>query len=495
MVPPRVFMQVCSWFRLAVVQGPEGFFHRPHEGAAEGIGDLLHKGCVCWVDRCGGLRRPLALGDGLQLLPAVHVEPPCRGPVLGVRPAALRPPPEAVEGMAWVPGAGFPRHDGRQGVWQLVVGRGVGAVWQGCARQAHGVEGFQAPVALLRVRGDPHLVVVATSNRIIAMVLGSLSRHRGPTRAVSAPGRHRSNMVLRLRPLSRAVLLSRSARSLYGGILRVLLLGCGAARSWPPVMHAGLGSVGGAMSVCAQPRCLTHTLPWSNWFALNHQIHTSTRSSAICIPEVTSAWSCRTKMSVVAACGRGRCVVVDAVDRPEFRVVKGVCVPPWWSGLVWGVGGAWSPGLGRLWCRSGRCALGWCQGVPQGHSPWRAPVAGASNRKRRWAVSHRISEGCRCLSFLRPLLGPPRRAPVVGVRPPRPGGFAVLQLGWGTPWCTGPVGWVAGARVEDRCRRALLAGGALRGLSPHPPFGPLVGRGAPWPCVRGVLSTRQRAGR
>ena len=46
------------------------------------------------------------------------------------------------------------------GGWFL--GQGGGAVWQGCARREHGVDSFQSPVALLRVRGDPHLVVVAT---------------------------------------------------------------------------------------------------------------------------------------------------------------------------------------------------------------------------------------------------------------------------------------------------------------------------------------------
>ena len=64
--------------------------------------------------------------------------------------------------MARVPAAGFTRHDGRQGIWGLVMGQGGGAVRQGCSRQEHGVNGFQFPVALLRVRGDPQLVVVAT---------------------------------------------------------------------------------------------------------------------------------------------------------------------------------------------------------------------------------------------------------------------------------------------------------------------------------------------
>ena len=71
--------------------GPWGVSHTPHEGAAEGTEDLVHKGCVCClgfrhpdlvdrengaqVCRGRGLRRPLALGDGLQLPLAVQVEP------------------------------------------------------------------------------------------------------------------------------------------------------------------------------------------------------------------------------------------------------------------------------------------------------------------------------------------------------------------------------------------------------------------------------------
>ena len=105
-------------------------------------------------------------------------------------------------------------------------------------------------MAFLRVRGDPHLVVVAT-----------FQHDGGPARAVSAPGGYQSTMSLRLRPLSVAVLLSRSARPLYGGMLRALALGCGAARSRPPVLGAGLGSVGGAMRVCAKPSCGTNTPP------------------------------------------------------------------------------------------------------------------------------------------------------------------------------------------------------------------------------------------
>ena len=63
--------------------------------------------------------------------------------------------------MAWVPSAGRPRHDGRQGVQGLAWEQGGGAVRQVRGRQEHGVDGLQAPAALLRLRDDLHLVVVA----------------------------------------------------------------------------------------------------------------------------------------------------------------------------------------------------------------------------------------------------------------------------------------------------------------------------------------------
>ena len=57
------------------------------------------------------------------------------------------------------------------------------------------------------------------------------------------------------------------------------------------------------MSVCVQARCGTHTRPRSGWWWLNHQIHTSMRSSGVRSLWVGSAWSCRTQM-LVAPCGR-----------------------------------------------------------------------------------------------------------------------------------------------------------------------------------------------
>ena len=184
----------------------------------------------------------------------------------------------------------------------LVVEQGGGAVRQGSGRREHEIDSLQASVALLRVRDDPHLVVVAI-----------LQHDHGDGAGVTLARRRRCACRLRVprcqapevAPLSRAVLLSHAARFSCGGMRRVSVLGCGAARSRTPVLGAGLGSVGSAMSVCTLPRCGTHTPPWASWWVFNHQIHTSTRWSEICVLGLTSAWSCRTKILVVAACGRG----------------------------------------------------------------------------------------------------------------------------------------------------------------------------------------------
>ena len=143
MVLPCVFIRVCSRFRLVVVEGPGGLPTRRTRALRRALRisctrdacsplasvsvrmagfqlpahrhrpDLVDRKDGTQVGRFGGLRRLLALGDGLQLLPAVQVEPPCRRPVPGLRQATPRPPLRVVEGMAWVPGAGCPRHDGR----------------------------------------------------------------------------------------------------------------------------------------------------------------------------------------------------------------------------------------------------------------------------------------------------------------------------------------------------------------------------------------------
>ena len=168
--------------------------------------------------------------------------------------------------------------------------------------------------------------------------------------------------------------------------------------------------------------------------------------------------------------------------------------------LVSGVGGAWSPGPGPVWCQSGRCALGRCWGVSQVRSPWRAPVAGTSDGTQWWAGGHRTSEGRRPLSFLCPLSGCLRGAPAVVVRPPRPVGLAASQPGWGAPWRIGPVGRVAHAHVRGWCCHARRAvGGFEEFVSPPPvqvagllrvPLAALLRRSFPpaadWPVNPGV---------
>ena len=63
--------------------------------------------------------------------------------------------------MAWVPGACRPRHNGCQGVRGLVWEQGGRVVRQACGRPEHGVDGLHAPMVVLQVLDEPHLVVVA----------------------------------------------------------------------------------------------------------------------------------------------------------------------------------------------------------------------------------------------------------------------------------------------------------------------------------------------
>ena len=149
----RVFLRVCSRFRLPVAQPPGGFPTRRTRTLQRALEisctravcvasasiSVWMVGCGClpsasaWIEwiaktaaqvgRSGGLCHPLALGDGLQLLPAVQVD--------------------------------------RQGVPGLAFEYESGGVWQGRGRREYGVNGLQTPVALLRVQDDPQLVVVA----------------------------------------------------------------------------------------------------------------------------------------------------------------------------------------------------------------------------------------------------------------------------------------------------------------------------------------------
>ena len=154
---------------------------------------------------------------------------------------------------------------------------------------------------------------------------------------------------------------------------------------------------------------------------------------------------------------------MDAVDRPQFRVVKGVRVPPWWWSLAFG-----GHGLPvQVQCGASRGEGPWggakvsLRYVPRGGLLFLGHRTGCGSGL---LVTGFLRDGGLCYFFVRSL-GCPRRALVVALRPPRPGGLAVLQLGL----CTGPVVRVAGAHLRDRCRRPLLARWGVERFVPLPP--------------------------
>ena len=296
---------------------------------------------------------------------------------------------------------------------------------------------------------------------------------------------------------------------------RVSAPGGGAARFRPPVLGAGLGSVGGAMSVCAQPRCGTHTPPRASWWVLNHQIYASTRSSEICVPGGDERlelphnnFSCcgvrqgdhseePARVDVLGVFPEGcnqlarECGGVDAVERPQFRVVKGTRAPP----LRWpvGWGGHGLPVLVR--CRASRRGLPWggasvsSRHVPRGGLPLLGHRAGRGGGQ--WVIGL-LRVGGLCHFGVRPWA---TRVVLLLLQC----GLRALAVWLCCSWGGEPRGArarlvVVDARVQDRCHRAPLAGGMWGGLFPHPLSRPLVGRGLPWPCVRGVLSSWQRVG-
>ena len=118
----------------------------------------------------------------------------------------------------------------------------------------------------------------------------------------------------------------------------------------------------------------------------------------------------------------------------------------------------------------------WCQGVPQARTPWRAPLLGhrAGRGGGQWVIGL-LRAGGLCHFCVCPWAARSRCAPVVAMRHRFLGGVAVLQLGWQTPWCTGPVSRVVNARVRDRCHRPSLPGGGVAGAVP-PPFAQAFGR-------------------
>ena len=180
------------------------------------------------------------------------------------------------------------------------------------------------------------------------MVAESRSRRGGAARVVSGLWGAR---LVRLCPLLRAVPLSRAARPACGGIRRLSGLGGGAARSRPPVLGAGLGSVGGAMSVCTQPRCGTHTPLWAGFVGVEPpDPHSNQLARDLCpggderleLPHkhfgCCGVWQgdhgeepVRVDVTEVfpegchqLARGPGS---VDAVERPQFRVIEGTRAP------------------------------------------------------------------------------------------------------------------------------------------------------------------------
>ena len=61
----------CSGFRLSADCGQQFLAQRQRQ-------DLVHRNNRAQVSRSGGVRRSLGLGDGLQFVSAVEVEPPRR---------------------------------------------------------------------------------------------------------------------------------------------------------------------------------------------------------------------------------------------------------------------------------------------------------------------------------------------------------------------------------------------------------------------------------
>ena len=183
---------------------------------------------------------------------------------------------------------------------------------------------------------------------------------------------------------------------------------------------------------------------------------------------------------------------MDVVDRPQFRFVKGVLVPPLW----------WSGGWGALvcWSWSGVVPVGEvCPGVVPKCPPGTFPAAGS----RRWGVEQDAAAGGEPPEFLGPEAsvisssapGPPASCPRCRGASFAPRRFGCVAARAGSPVAYGPS-WSGGqcpcpgpVSLRPACRE-----GALR-CSSNPLFGPSVSRGSPWPCVRGVLPPWQRAGR
>ena len=184
---------------------------------------------------------------------------------------------------------------------------------------------------------------------------------------------------------------------------------------------------------------------------------------------------------------------MDAVERPQFRVVEGTSAPPLrWPG---GCGGHGLPVLVR--CGASRGGVPWSgawvspRHVPLGGLPLLGHRAGCGGRQ--WVIGLlRVTGPCHfCVRpwaarVVLPLLRCALRALVLWLccsLGGDPRGARARLVWWSVP--VSGTGVIAPARVR----------GVFEGLSPHPLRRPLVGRGLPLPCVRGVLSPWQGVGR
>ena len=204
--------------------------------------------------------------------------------------------------MAWVPGACRPRHNGCQGVRALVWEQGGRVVRQVRGRPEHGVDGLQAPMVVLQVWDDPHLVVVAI-----------LQHDHGDGTGVTFARRGRCARRLRVvRRQVREVVPPATGGPAVPCLQALLQWDTEVvwSRWWGGPLSASGGGCGPAVRRRRYERVYPAQVwdphaPLGRWWVLNHQIHASMRSSETCVPGVTSAWSCRTKIWVVGVCGRG----------------------------------------------------------------------------------------------------------------------------------------------------------------------------------------------
>ena len=180
-VLPRVCMRVCSRFWILVAQGPGGFPTRRTRAlrralrisctraacAAQASVAVRMAGCSCspsasariwWIAKTGHTQwgfLPSARAGGWPPAAAMSLT------ILWCAASGAAPTARGSRGHGLGARCRLSPSRWPSGVRGLAVEQGAGAVRQGRGRGEHGVDGLQAPVDLLRVRGDPHLLVVA----------------------------------------------------------------------------------------------------------------------------------------------------------------------------------------------------------------------------------------------------------------------------------------------------------------------------------------------